>query len=98
MKDCPNCKSQDSMYERWNDHKCIECDHVYSPRLIGHTVPTRPADAECGEVLGVASDGVSDPCVRERMCNDDSHCTITVSGVKETNDGVYVAVCGIHNE
>ena len=98
MKDCPSCKSQDSMYERWSDHKCIDCGHVYTPKKIGHTVPTRSADARCGEVIGAKSDGVSNPCVRKKMCSDGSHCSINVSGVKEMEGGVYMAVCGIHDE
>lgn len=98
MKDCPECGEHDSMYPRWDDHKCVNCGHVYKPKSVADEVPTRAADAECGEIIGNGSEGVSNPCVRKRMCSDGSHCSITARGVEEIENGTYMVVCGIHKE
>lgn len=86
------------MYKRESSHRCVHCGHTWSPSRVAHTVPTRAADSECGDILGNGKDGVSNPCVRRRMCNDGSHCSITAGGIKEISEGVYVVVCGIHND
>jgi len=86
------------MYSRRNSHRCVNCGYVYKPKKVAHTVPTRPADAECGDIIGCRSDGVSNPCVRKHMCNDGSHCSVTARGIQELENGAYMVVCGVHKD
>jgi rubredoxin len=98
MKDCPECGEHDSMYSRRDSHRCVNCGYVYKPKKVAHTVPTRSADAECGDIIGNCRDGVSRACVRKRVCADDTHCSMNAGGVKKLGEGVYMVVCGIHND
>ena len=98
MKDCTECGTRESMYKRRSSHRCVVCGHTWRPSKIAHEVPTRAADAKCGEIIGNGSDGVANPCVRKRMCTDDTHCSITARGIQEISNGSYMVVCGIHRD
>ena len=98
MKNCPECNTENSMYDRRNDYRCIECGHTHKYKLVGDTVPTREQDSKCGDIISNYFDGVSRACVRKKVCTDSTVCSIKPTTTKHLKNGIYMVACTFHKD
>jgi hypothetical protein len=86
------------MYERRNDHRCVECGETWKPKKVANEVPVRPKDSNCGDVLPNSLKGYYRPLDHVPQCVDGSPCSFEPKEMKELDDGRYIAVCAHHKE
>lgn len=98
--DCMDCGAEDALYDLPTPgKKCAFCGWKWKPDgSVVDELPTREADADCGDIIGDEFEGVSRAAVRKMMCNDGSACTVTPSGLKKVGENTYVAACFHHKE
>lgn len=86
------------MYERRNDHRCVECGETWKPKSMMDEVPVRPPDTNCGDVIPDSREGCYRPLEHVAQCTDDSPCSFDAKGMRQLDDGRYIAVCARHKE
>jgi len=98
ISDCPHCGAENSMYERRNDHRCVECGETWKPSKVADSVPTRPPNTQCGDVIPESLEGCYRPLEHVYQCNDGTQCSFDSKGMRELGDERYIAVCSHHKE
>ena len=98
MVQCKNCEDGGAMYDKRNGQRCAICGYTWKPstgNLEGR--PTRAVDAECGELITTDTDARRG-CVKKKVCNDGSACSMEGKAVVETeHEGVFMVACHHHS-
>lgn len=97
MKDCKDCGRKDVMYERENDYRCAVCGWTFSNKTgVANDIPSKPHNANCGELLKDYPEDDQTPRVVKRMNNDGGFCSFNPNTIEKREDGNWYAVCGTH--
>lgn len=96
--ECGSCDDGGLLYERRKGKRCVHCGWTTSPPSIADEYPTREANAKCGDIISDEFGGVSRACVRRRMCQDDTACSIRPSGIAQMGENTWVVVCHHHDD
>lgn len=97
MKDCPECETDNMMYERWNDYRCAKCGYIFTHDPPDH-LPTREQDSKCGDIISGNFDGVQRACVRKKNCQDGTLCSVTPSTIVHLKNDLHMVVCTFHDD
>ena len=96
---CQEC-GEDTMYDQMDGKKCALCGWKWEP-TTGHIEdrPTKPHNAVCGElVTEYPNYDKTYPRMIKGLCNDGSSCSFNPTGMKQLEDGRWIAVCTTHDK
>lgn len=96
MRQCNNCGNE-TMYEVEEGYRCAKCGWRWEfPLGVSDGIPTKSANADCGDVIANLTPGVDKAIYQKRMCNDGTMCSIRPSGLNQVTDNLWVVVCTHH--
>jgi len=95
---CPECGEEETVYRTRDRQKCAVCDWSRKPKMVSQNVPTRKIGMKCGEIFGPPREKSTKPCLRKRMCSDNSNCSINGKGIEQIAPEAWIVVCHTHRK
>lgn len=95
---CQDCNDGGVLYDQETGKRCAECGWKWKPKEgLTEETPTRPHNADCGELIIGWLDNPQKTHIRKRLTNDGDYCSVSARTVVQLSENIYMSACTHHS-